>query len=58
MTNFKKITAGAAFGGMAVGAMIGAAASQPRYYGGYGYGGYAPDGYGYAPYGYSYGYGW
>ena len=53
--------AGAAIGGMALGAMIGAAASQPRYYGGYGYG-YPPPpppayGYGYAPaYGYGYGY--
>ncbi len=50
--------AGAAIGGMALGAVIGAAASQPRYYGGYGYGGYGYGGYGYAPYGYGYGYGW
>ena len=51
--------AGAAIGGMALGAAIGAAASQPRYYGGYGYG-YPPPpayGYGYAPaYGYGYDY--
>jgi len=50
--------AGAATGGMALGAMVGAAASQPSYYGGYGYG-YPAYGYGYAPsYGYGYGYGW
>ena len=50
--------AGAAIGGMALGAMVGAAASQPSYYGGYGYG-YPAYGYGYVPsYGYGYGYGW
>jgi hypothetical protein len=51
--------AGAAVAGMAVGAIVGAAASQPNYYGGgYGYPayGYGP-GYGYAP-AYGYGYGW
>jgi hypothetical protein len=51
--------AGAAVAGMAVGAIVGAAASQPYYYGGgYGYPayGYGP-GYGYAP-AYGYGYGW
>ena len=45
--------AGAAIGGMALGALLGAAASQPRYYGGYGYG-YPPPppplpAYGYPP---------
>jgi hypothetical protein len=51
--------AGAAVAGMAVGAIVGAAASQPHYYGGgYGYPayGYRP-GYAYAP-AYGYGYGW
>jgi hypothetical protein len=45
---------------MAVGAAIGAATSQNRYYEDYGYGGYGNGGYGYAPYGYGngYGYGW
>jgi hypothetical protein len=48
--------AGAVIGGMALGAAIGVAASQPRYYGYYGY----PRGYGHG-YGYGYdryGYGW
>jgi hypothetical protein len=47
--------AGAVIGRMALGAAIGAATSQPHYYG-YGYPARA-YGYGYAPYGY-YGYGW
>ena len=51
--------AGAAIGGLALGAAIGAAASQPRYYGGYGYGPRPVYGqpHGYAPspaYGYDY----
>jgi len=47
--------AGAAIGGMSLGAAIGAVASQPDYYDGYGYGyGYGPrpvygQPYGYAP---------
>ncbi|MGJ0509123.1 MAG: hypothetical protein ACR652_18770 [Methylocystis sp.] len=52
--------AGAAVAGMAVGALVGAAASQPAYGYDYGYGypayGYGPA-YGYAP-AYGYGYGW
>ena len=51
--------AGAAIGGMALGAAVGAMASQQRYYNGYGYNyGYPPPpAYGYGP-GYGYGYGY
>lgn len=51
--------AGAAIGGMALGVAVGAMASQPRYYNGYGYNnGYPPPAaYDYGPgYGYDYGY--
>ena len=49
--------AGAAIGGMALGAAVGAMASQQRYNNGYGYGYPPPPAYGYGP-GYNYGYGW